>query len=89
VKKEDMDTCERFIGGLHEKLDGLLTNNSKHNTKLKYMRLPSEAGRERRVRKSVEGRCQDNAIRVAVNILPTHTAACNICGIMQGKWSVM
>jgi hypothetical protein len=35
VKKEDMDTCEKFIGGLHEKLGSLLTNNSKHNTKLK------------------------------------------------------
>lgn len=77
-----------FIGGLHEKLDSWLTNSSKHNTMLKYVRLPSEAGRGRMERKSIEGRYQDNTTRFAVNILPTHTAACNICGIMQGKWSV-
>lgn len=51
------------------------------------MRLPSEAGWERRERKSIEGRCQDNATRVAVNILPIHTAACNICGIKRSKRS--
>lgn len=39
-------------------------------------------------RKSIEGRCQDTTIRVVVNILPTHTAACKICGVTLGKWRV-
>jgi hypothetical protein len=49
------------------------------------MRLLIEAGWERNKRKSIEGRCQDNAIRLVVNILPTHTVACNVYGMMRSE----
>jgi hypothetical protein len=85
VKKEYMDTCEGSIRGSYERLSGLLTDTSKHEAKLKYMRLLIEAGRERKERKSIEGRCMDSAIRLVVNILPTHTAACNVFGTMRNE----
>ena len=44
------------------------------------MRLPTEAGRECKDKKSKEGRYQGSAIKLVVSILPAHTAACKIYG---------
>jgi hypothetical protein len=71
----------RLCGDVREG-DESLTNSSKHNTKPKKMRLPIEAGLERRERQSMEGRCQDTAMRLAVNILTNHAAACNVYSII-------
>lgn len=49
------------------------------------MRLPTEAGRERKDKKSKEGRYQGNAIKLVVSILPAHTAACNIYGTTRSE----
>lgn len=49
------------------------------------MRLLIEAGRERKERRSTEGRYKDNAIRLVVNILPSHTAICNFYGTMRNE----
>jgi len=49
------------------------------------MRLPTEAGRESKDKKSKEGRYQANAIKLVVSILPAHTAACNIYGTTRSE----